>query len=583
MSRILSLFLAFSLLVLSGCQTEVEDLTPQENGESITANSVTADYVARTSAMDGSFDNIVDGASCIAIDFPYLVVVNEIEIMIESVEDLRFIEEILDESDLDQDFLELVFPITIITSDHTKVVINSPDELEELAEKCIENGDDDDIECIDFVYPVTVFTFDSETQQTSSVTLESDREMYKFFKSLDDDTRVGFRFPVTLETYDGIRFQVNSHEELKRLFEEYKEVCDEDDDDDYNDDDFTKERLDQYLVKCPWTVLQFVKDGANQTDQYEAYLMTFKEDGSVKVRDRLGNILNGEWETSLGDRGVVLELEFGVLVDFNLEWFVYEIEEGKIKLYTEEGSKIVMKRNCDPDPDPAATLRNILKECSWLIRHVEQQGEPMRRLLGYEFNFMAEGKVTLSNSVVTHDGTWEVGTNAEGMLVLSIDIGEEPSLNFEWPIQDLRNDRLKFGIEEIGYELFLQRVCNDNNEDDDVVEIREIMRSGAWKVANFESSLNVDHQVYYAYTFEFGAEHLMSMTLGETGTTEAGTWRVIRNADGQLKVYLNGGENEPLNVLTDRYDLASITENRIELHVQGETDGSFKVLVFERP
>lgn len=581
MSRILSILLALSLLVATGCQTEFEDFPPENSGESITANSVTADYVVRTSAMDGSYDNIVDRASCIALDFPYVVVVNDIEILIESVQDLRFIEEVFDESDIDNDFLELIFPITVITSGHTKVVVNSPEELRELAEECIEDGDDDDIECIDFVYPVTVFTFDSETQQTSSVTLESDREMYRFFKSLDDETRVGFRFPVTLETFEGVRIQVNNHEELKRVFEEYKELCDEDDDNDWNDDDFTKERFEKYLVECPWNVVQFVRDGTNQTDQYEAYLMIFKEDGTVKVRDRLGNFLNGEWSVEMGDRGVMIELEFGVLVDFNLQWFVYEIEEGKIKLYSET-SKIIMKQNCDPDPDPAATLRMILKECSWVIRHVRQQGEPVRRLLGYEFNFRAEGLVTLSNSVNTYDGTWEVGTNAEGMMVLAINIADEPALNFEWPLADLRDDRLIFGIEDIGYELFLQRVCDDNAGDDDVEYIREIMGTGQWMLANFESNYNTSAEAFLAYTFMFGAEHLMSMTLGETGTTEAGIWRVLRNSDGQLKVYLNGGENDPLNLLTDCYYIGSITENRIELHVQSETDGSFKVIVFER-
>ncbi len=580
MSRILSIFLAVSLLVLTGCQTEFEDFPPQDSGESITANSETADFVARTSAMDGSYDNIVDGASCIALDFPYVVVVNDIEILIESIEDLRFIEEVFDESDIDDDFLELIFPITVITSDHTKVVVNSPEELEELAEACIENGDDDDIECVDFVYPVTVFTFDSETQQTSSVTLQNDFQMHRFFKSLDGDTRVGFRFPVTLETYEGVRIQVNSHEELKRVFEEYEDLCDEDDDNDYNDDDFTQERLEQYLVECPWTVIQFVRDGT-ESDQYEAYLMTFMEDGSVKVRDRMGNILNGAWSTRVGDRGVMIKLEFGVLVDFNLEWFVYDIEDGKIKLFTAEGSKIIMKRNCDPNPDPATTLREILKECSWIIKKVKNQGEEIDRLLGYEFNFFAGGGVTLGNGVTVNDGSWEVTVNAQGELVLLINIGEEGAVSFEWPVRDLDENRLKFDIPDIGYELILERVCGDNAGDGDVSYIREVMMSGNWVITTYLENDFDGTDLFFSYNFAFQAEHQMAVTIGETGVTQAGYWRVIRDSSGSLKVYLNGGENDPLNEITDDWNVGEISETEIQLWDESG-DGTQKVLIFTR-
>ena len=40
---------------------------------------------------------------------------------------------------------------------------------------------------------------------------------------------------------------VNNNEELERTINEAKDACDEDDDNDYGDDDFTKERLDEYI------------------------------------------------------------------------------------------------------------------------------------------------------------------------------------------------------------------------------------------------------------------------------------------------------------------------------------------------
>ena len=109
-----------------------------------------------------------------------------IQITIDSLEDLELIEEIFDEFDDDEDVLEILFPITITLADFTEVVIESKEALRELAADCREGGDDDDIECIDFVYPITLFTFDIDGQQAGSVTINSDMELRRFFKDREE-------------------------------------------------------------------------------------------------------------------------------------------------------------------------------------------------------------------------------------------------------------------------------------------------------------------------------------------------------------------------------------------------------------
>ncbi|MEL6918360.1 MAG: hypothetical protein AAFO99_11595, partial [Bacteroidota bacterium] len=384
-------------LTFTSCQEEFEELPTGDEQETIMANSSTAQLIENTSSNDGSFDNIVDGASCFAIEFPYTVNVNGIEITIDSREDLHLIEEIFDEVDIDDDILEILFPITITLADFTEIVINSKEDLRELAEQCVEGGDDDDIECIDFVYPITLFTFDVNEQQTGNVTVNSDKELRRFFAGLDENDLISIEFPVTLKLADGTEIIVDSNAELANAIENAKETCDEDDDDDFNDDDFTKERLDHLLVECPWLINEVKRSDVNQTDQYFEYLMIFTEDGTVKVDDRQGNMLTGEWSTRVTDHGALLTLEFDVLVDFNLEWFVYEIGEHRIKLFAEGGNRIIMRQFCEDDFPNPDTLRDILRECEWIIKKVKNQGEEIERLLGYEFKFLPEGVVTLSN------------------------------------------------------------------------------------------------------------------------------------------------------------------------------------------
>ncbi|MDB4270811.1 hypothetical protein N9896_01825 [bacterium] len=558
----LLLVMAFSF---NACQEAFEELPQPDEQQTINASSSTAKLIENATSNDGSFDNIVDGASCFAIEFPYSVNVNGITITIESKEGLYLIEEIFDEIEGDEDILEIIFPIVITLADYTVIEINGIDDLRELAKECVEGGKDDDIECIDFVYPITIYTFDLNEVETGSVTVESDKDLRLFFAGLDENDLIGIDFPVNMELYDGTKVEVNSNAELANALEMAKMACDEDDDNDYNDDDFTQERLENLLVECPWLIHEVIRDEVNQTDQYFEYVMNFTEDGGVTVKDRMGNNLMGTWSTRDTDYGVLIKLEFDGLVDFNLEWVVYELGEGKIKLYSEGGNRIIMSLACDLFNTDPNTLREILKECSWIIKKVKNQGEEIDRLLGYEFNFLPEGVITLGNGENTSEGTWEITMNEQGRLVMAIIMGSEPGVSFEWPLADLRNDRLKFEVEDIGYELVLQRVCDDNINDGDVPEIRNIMMGGDWKVELYEDGEMNETENYLGYIFNFMTNHLISTTLTETGVSYPGLWRVLRNSDGKLKVYLNFGDVNTLAELTEDWKLETITNEKIVL------------------
>ena len=568
-------------LIFNSCQEEFEEINAGNDQETITASSTTANLIQNTSANDGSFDNIVDGASCFAVNFPYTVEIAGVQITIDSIEDLRIIEEIFDEFEDDEDILEILFPITITLEDFTEIIIENKEALRELAAECT-GGDDEDIECIDFVYPITLFTFDINNQQTGSVEINSDRELRRFFAGLEDDDIVSVDFPITLVTFDGVEVVVDNNAELAAALERAKNECDEDDDNDFNDDDFSIERLDALLIECPWLVRDIRRDGTDQTDQFFDYLMNFTEDGEVMVRDREGNMLTGTWETSISDRGVLLDLEFDVLASFSLQWLVYDIGGGRIKLFGDDNNRIILKQFCEDDDDDENldTLREILKECEWVIRSVRAQGVEIDRLLGYEFSFLPDGVVTLSNGVVTSEGTWEVGLNDDEIPSLLISIGDESGVNFDWPLRDLLNDRLRFEVEEIGYSLVLQRVCDDNASDSDVPEIRNILLGGQWIITTFE--VNGDNMIaaYDGFDFNFSNMNQVEVSVNDD-LVSLGLWRVLRNADDNLKLFLNFSDpGNNFAPLTAAYYIQEFTSDNIVLVFESEIET--KVLVFER-
>lgn len=344
--RLLSLVPFFGLLLFTSCQDEVIEITPIDETEALAPDSELTSLMSFTSTMDGSADNIIDKASCLSVELPVTVIVNGIEITIDSKEDLKFIESIFKEFDYDN--LEIVFPITIILSNHEKIVIENRAQLEELVQECRgENEPDDDIECIDFKYPISFSVYNSDFQDMNTIDIENDSQLYNFIKRvINAEVLASLNFPVTMVLANGSEIEVNNNIQLVNVIREAKDACDEDDDNDYGDDDFTKESLDELLQTCPWVVHEFERN-QDAMNQYREYFMVFKAESVVKVYLENGVFLTGTWTTRVTNNGALIKLEFDTLLDFTLEWFVYDLESGKIKLYQEGGNQIILKKNCD--------------------------------------------------------------------------------------------------------------------------------------------------------------------------------------------------------------------------------------------
>ena len=592
-------FVAMAMLY-TACQEEFEEVG-NDDQETLEAGSSTAQLIVNTASNDGSFDNIVDEASCIAVQFPYTVEVAGIQITIDSVEDLRLIEEIFDEFDDDEDVLEIIFPITITLADFTEVVIESKEALRELAAECLEGGDDDDIECIDFVYPITLFTFDIDGQQASNVTVNSDRELRRFFKDREEGELVSIDFPVTLKKFDGTEIQVNSNAELARVLDDAKDECDEDDDDDYNDDDFEEERFEEFMTECAWKVCDIRRFGMAQIEQYRNFSIDFDEDGEVELIGPMGESTTGEWSFEFTENGPAVEMNFGTFEDFNLVWFVYEIEEGKIKFYSDNDNRIILKRRCEDDEHDEGddndhddedgiisvqTLMNTLMECEWIIGDLELQGEDFDRLLGYEFIFEEEGVVTLGDGITTFEGTWEVGSNEAGKRTLFIEIMTENAVNLEWPVVDIagesieKTSRIKLADEEIGYRMILQKVCENGADDGDVSEIRNIIMGGLWNVALYDDEGMDGTEEFAGMDFGFSMFNQVEVSTNDDPFA-AGVWRSIRDTHGNLIFFLNFGTDEPLGDLTEAWYVTEVSADRLELVYEDE-DVNFKTLIFEK-
>ena len=446
-------FLLGAALAFTSCQKEEPFQEDIDQEQTLTASSATVELMERTVSNDGSYDNIVDGASCFDIRFPYTVEVNGLELTIDSMEDLKTIEEILDAVDDNEDIMEIVFPITITMADYTEVTINGAQGLREIAEQCTEGGDDDDIECIDIVYPVTVYTYNPDFQQTANVTVESDMQLRRFFAGLEQTDLISFDFPVSFEHLDGTKVTVNSNSELADAIEGAKKACDEDDDNDYNDDDFTEERLNNLLTECPWEVVKLERTNQANSVEYARHILTFKPDGKVIADNRYGYSIEGEWSTKVSDFRVVLHIEFKDNHTFNETWYVYEIEEGKIKLFAGDDDKIIMEMACDYNPEVCSidTIRERLGDCRWKIAY---EDGTFFEDVNIDFSNM-NIHVHNPNDTVVDEGNWSISEEAITFNDLSMTLSNYIG---DWVIIEctLERFKLKRGDEII----ILVKVCN---------------------------------------------------------------------------------------------------------------------------
>lgn len=576
--RLLLLMPFFALLMFTSCQDEVLDITPPDETETLTAESTLTSLISSTSIMDGSADNIIDNASCLSVELPVTVIVKGLEIIIDSREDFKVIEAIFKEFEDDDDRLDFVFPITIVLANHDEVVIQNREALEELIEECRgENEEDDDIECIDFQYPISFSIYNPNFQVIDVITIENDRELYKFIKRVRNaEVFASLNFPVTMELADGTEIVVNNNAELQRAIEETKDTCDEDDDNDYGDDDFTKERLDKYLVTCPWVVYEFHRNDNSLTDQYGEYAMNFKEDGVVVMRARNGDMLTGTWSTRVSDRGALLKLEFETLADFTLEWIVYDIEDGKIKLYEVGGNKIIMKRNCDIVIDiTKERIENYLQECLWRIARLSINGTDNEKdYIGTPLKFFPDNVVKLRVNGESVEGTYEIGVRNAG-FILQITLDGRPDLKLEWLITFLEEDLIK--LVNANSAMVLERHCPDIDED--LTYVENVLVSGAWEVAAYHVDGENKPEEFYMYTLEFIETGRLKVTDPNNGVF-SGAWLSYRKEG--LRLGLLFGNNAPFDDLTHRWKIEEITPNRIELKdfsANGEVE---RILVLEK-
>lgn len=447
------LSLVLLALLFTSCQNEEDDIIDPNDEEVITANSNLAKLIERTTLRDGSKDNILDSTSCVSVVLPVTVVANGLEIIIDSEEDFETLEAIFEELDDDEDILELLFPITVVLSDHAEIVINNEEELEELADECVEFGNDDDIECLDFVYPITLNVFDSVTQVAEVIIVTNDEDFFDFFDDPESTEIVSIEFPIAVLLFDSTQVEINNLKELENIIEDVEDECDEDDDNDFDDDDEIADPTDFVvtLLNGDWAISLFLDDD-DETAEFNGFVFTFLSDSTATATNG-STVISGTWSTGSDDGMLEFELNFGNDSPFDElaeDWKVLEFGENIIRLGDDDDDDelLVFERpGSDGVGDPGAiTLADTLTVGLWQVAFYEDSGEDETNdYNGFTLNFGRDSTVLATNGADNISGTW-LETTDDGLDILILNFnGTAPfdDFNDDWVIVEVTVGRVE--------------------------------------------------------------------------------------------------------------------------------------------
>ncbi len=450
----------------------------------------------------------------------------------------------------------------------------------------------DAIDCIDFVYPITFFVYDSNQQQTGSQTVNSDTELLQFLSGLNVNHSYSIDYPIEVILQDGSIVEVNSNSELQGLIESCESGGNQ-----------VPSNLEQILTTGSWFITYFFDD-QDETSNYAGYEFSFSTDNTAQATNG-SNTVNGIWSLTSGSTPD-LNLFFGTTSPFDEldeDWDIIEATQDIIRLKHISGGNgdvdfLTYERNPGSGGgggggggQGSGPLVDVLIDGVWYVTLLEDDGnDETCDYQPYEFTFNSNQTVVAASTNNTVNGTWAV-TNDSGTfdLILNFDISgpDDPfeDLNDDWDVlaYDMQNinlidvsggnggtDYLNFGR---------QPVTNCGGGGGGGAPLGDVLVDGQWYVQSYVDDGDDQTGLYQGYTLTFNTDGTVIAVNGSTNIS--GTWNVFGGAN-DLHLDLDFGSQFPFDEFNDDWDVSNYTDILVELFDISGGNGGTDYLTFAK-
>lgn len=439
-------------LFFASCQQEREDIAPLDEEKAIKSDDALIDLIRRVTLHDGSADDLLDQTHCFSVVLPVSVTIDEeVSLNITSSDDFQELRNVLILYDLEPEDITFQYPIQVVQPDHTIATIADEDALDDLMDSC--EREDEDIECIDFVYPIVISVYDPVTESADKLTFGSDSELHAFVLLLNEETVLTIDFPVSLYDYVQEEIVITSVTEMKSTIATYEDTCDENDDVDF-EDEIGDNVFIGHLATGSWFVTQYYDNG-DLINLLDNQPLAFHPGQTIVSEGKTV----GDWQTLVDDGMVELDLNFVSSSAFDIldqRWAVIRYDSARIVLVASNSggdAYVVLERSSERSPDE---LDLILTSGQWSIfSYQDEDSEQVEDFSEFTFTFQA-GSVQASSDEESSSGKWF--SVASLLLVLEFEDSSLDELDGEWQVDFMEDSRLLITRPEEGEQIELRKL-----------------------------------------------------------------------------------------------------------------------------
>jgi hypothetical protein len=323
--------LIFLLIALPffACQNE-ENTINQNNDGALTKTSPLTSLVLRVVQNPTHWDNLLDGSDCHCVKLPVGITLNGDYLWIDGEDDYYAVWENMDESWTDDDIVHFDFPITISFEDFGEQVITSQAQLDAIT--CESDGFNE-IRCMDFVFPISINTYDTNNQVANTITINTNLELYNFVQNLGSAEIFTIVYPVAVTFGTGPGTTANSNTELENIIEDVITDCDSG-----GGWGPTPDTLDEIMASGSWHISYCENDDSEPVHYYDGYSFTFNANGTVTATKN-NTTNNGTWGVYQDGSHKMIEFFFPNMGGLtNDEWRVTEYNGNNFRLKNDQSS-----------------------------------------------------------------------------------------------------------------------------------------------------------------------------------------------------------------------------------------------------
>lgn len=196
------------------------------------------------------------------------------------------------------------------------------------------------IQAIDF--PITILTYDANLEQTGSIVIESEQQLYGYMNNFDDGAFFSVNYPITATLNGSGTVEISSDADLQSQINECLALEDEMDDAEENAD-----TLEDILVDGLFTIETFVTAGVDTANDYAEFTIDFANDLTCTAENTVNTTVEdvqGTYEVT-SEMEVFLSLTFSGNATFELlnhTWEVTSYSESSISLQSTTNAAVTL-------------------------------------------------------------------------------------------------------------------------------------------------------------------------------------------------------------------------------------------------